>query len=94
MNENMSIEEMELLIIENNKKISKLKEKIEPRKKENTKIQDIMELLETKNIYDENRRILGNAILLDLTEDEFDSIEATMPIYEQKIKYLEDKLKI
>ncbi|MDD3855891.1 hypothetical protein [Sulfurimonas sp.] len=98
MNENKSIEEIQALINENNERMSILREKIEQTKKDKAKkLQDvtdlIIEITDTKKIYYDNRRVLGNAILFELTDDEFDSIEAMMPIYEQKIKLLEEKFK-
>jgi hypothetical protein len=98
MNENMSIEKLESLIAENNQTQSVLKEKIEQTKKDKAeKLQDVTDLINeianTKKIYYDNRRILGNAVLFGLSESEFDSIEKMMPIYEQKITLLEDKFK-
>lgn len=97
-NENRSIEEIETLINENNKKISVLMERIEQTNQDkDKKFQDvtdlISEIINTKKIYYDNKRILGNAILFELTENEFDSIESMMPIYEQKINLLVDKFK-
>ena len=98
MSENMSIEEVENLITENNKKISVLKEKIEQTKKDKVKkLQDvtnlISEITNTRQIYYDYRGILGNATLFGLTDSEYKSINEMMPLYKQKIKLLDDELK-
>jgi len=95
--ENMSIEELEIKIAENNQKMILLQKKIDKEKEEKKikfqKVIDlIVEITKTEKIYYDYRSILGNAILLGLTKDEFNSIEVMMPIYKQKIILLKDKL--
>lgn len=95
---NMTIEELEHKISENNKSMISLQEKIDKSKQSKSiefdKVMNLLsEITNTKKIYYDYRSILGNSILLGLTEAEFDSIEVMMPIYEQKIKLLEKKLK-
>ena len=97
MNENMSIEEIETLISENNKKMSILKEKIEQTKKDkeekfNEVIDLISEITDTEKLYYDYRTALGSPFF-ELTETERSSIEAMMPIYEQKIKILKEKFR-
>ena len=94
---NMTIEELEIKIAENNQEIALLQKKIEQEKKEKDikfqKVIDLMiEITETEKTYYNYRSILGNAILLGLTENEFDSIEVMMPIYKQKIVLLRNEL--
>ena len=97
MNENMSIEEIEILITENNKKTSVLKEKIEQRKKKkkgnfNEVINLISEITSTEKLYYDYRTVLGSPFF-ELSETERNFIETMMPIYEQKIKILKEKFK-
>jgi len=95
--ENMSVEELEIKIAENNQKMVLLQKKIDQEKKEkNIKFQKVIDLMveitKTEKIYYDYRSILSNAILLGLTENEFNSIEAMMPIYKQKIVLLKNEL--
>lgn len=97
MNENMSIEEIEVLINENNKKMSALKEKIEQTKKDkeenfNEVVNLISEITNTEKLYYEYRTVLGSPFF-ELSEAERSSIESMMPIYEEKIKILKEKFK-
>ncbi len=93
----MTIEELENKINENKQNMVLLQEKIEKEKKEKEikfqKVIDLMtEITNTEKIYYEYKSILGNAILLGITESEFNSIEAMMPIYKQKIELLKNNL--
>ena len=93
----MTIEEIDNLIQENNQKISILKEKCEQEKKEKQeKFNEVLELIQeitnTKKLYYDYRTILGSPFF-SLSESEYSTIEEMMPIYEQKIKLLENKFK-
>lgn len=93
----MTVEELDLLIEEKNKQINALK-KIQ--EKENNieldKFQEltnlIAELAKTRKLYYDNRTLLGFALPDELSDEDWEIIETQMPILEKKIEYLEKLL--
>lgn len=95
--EKLTIEELENKIEENKQKMILLQKKIDKNKKDKKiqfqKLTDLtIALSKTEKKYYDYRNILSDADLFGLTKDEFDTIEAMMLIYKQKIVLLRDKL--
>ena len=93
----MSIEEIEALIHKNSESMSLLKKKLESAKKEKTnKYSEMLSLMDslakTKKEYSDYKIMLRSPYF-DLTNEERETIEGLIPIYEEKIKKSEDNLK-
>ena len=92
----LSIEEIDKLLAENKEKMNLLQVKIDQTKKEKEKnytnmVNLMSELSNYQKQYYDYRTMLGSPFF-NLSENERDTIEMMMPIYEQKINKLKDDL--
>jgi hypothetical protein len=95
-NTDMSIIEIDQLIAQENKPIIALKKKISLEiATEDNKLNEIESLLiktvDCKALYYKYRDILGSTFF-ELSEQERESLEKIMPIYEKKIKILKEEM--